>query len=477
MQFYIEVLDEKGYGLARPHEGAGTAGESLSELSKAQVPFHSVQTRGGGKRVRIPFTLPGEVVYAEPTLRREKGIRIYRATDVVTAHVSRVPARCPHFGRCGGCQLQHMSYAEEMRYKTALVRQATIQAGFSEKLVQDVLGMPEPWTYRNKMEFTFAPDGALGLHRLGDFRSVEPLTTCAIAQPEMVRAMQIVAEWAQDFSLPGYDKKTHTGVLRHVMVRKSARGELLLALFATHAPQSDTGQLRPEAQALLERLEAQGGVRTLIWYVYRGLADRVGFDERYVLKGDAFIEDELLGFTYRLQPETFFQTNALQAERLLREALRLADVRPFMRVIDLFSGVGTFTLPLARQAEMAYGIEIVPHSVEEARHNAERNGVTNALFFAGDVRRSFDAVLEVSGRTPDVIVLDPPRSGAGGKVMRRIGRTGVPRVVYVSCQPKTWAEDLKELKAFGYVLKHVQPVDMFPKTPHVELVSLLEKEA
>lgn len=464
MQFYIEAFDEKGYGLAYPYEH--------EQAIRAQQ--HTLQHL---KPVRIPFTLPGEVVNAEATRRREKGLQVYRQTDILRPHTARVQARCPHFGSCGGCMLQHMSYAEELRYKRVRVQQAVMRAGFSENLVEDVLGMKDPWMYRNKMEFTFAPDGTLGLNRMGDFRTVEPLSTCYIAQPEIVHVMKTVAQWAKAFGLSGYDKQQHTGFLRHIMVRKSVRGDLLLALFATEAPLFSTGIRRPDVQALLQQLEALEDLKTVVWYVFVGRADRVGFDERYILKGEAFIEDELLGFRYRLQPETFFQTNAMQAERLLQVALAYADVRPSMQVIDLFSGVGTFTLPLARQAEMAYGIEIVQRSVEEAVRNAERNNVHNVRFFAGDVRRSLDAVLAASGRSPDRIVLDPPRSGAGGKVMRKIGRSGVPRVVYVSCQPETWAEDLKELKAFGYVLKRVQPIDMFPQTPHVELVSLLEKEA
>ena len=362
MPFYIEALDEKGYGLAYPYSDEHDRDE---HAQGAQV--HRLQEGAAHrpKPVRIPFTLPGEVVNALATRRREKGRAVYRLTDVLRPHSERVAAPCPHFGSCGGCMLQHMAYAEEMRYKRKRVQQATMRAGFSEDLVEDVLGMNDPWMYRNKMEFTFAPDGALGLNRLGDFRTVEPLSTCLIAQAEIVSVMKTVAQWAKAFKLSGYDKEQHTGFLRHIMVRKSARGALLLALFATEAPLLQTGVLRPDVQALLQQLAAHEGLTTVVWYVFRGRADRVGFDQRYILKGEAYIEDELLGLTYRLQPETFFQTNALQAERLLQVALEYADVRASMQVIDLFSGVGTFTLPLAQQGEMAYGIEIVPRSVEK----------------------------------------------------------------------------------------------------------------
>lgn len=451
----IERLDRRGFGQAE------------------------VERRGRLRPVAVPYTLPGETVRAVLTDWRLKGHRIAAVRTVLERHPARIDPRCPHFGTCGGCTWQHVDYAAQVAFKTERVRDLLEAHGLPTDVVRPAIGMDEPWHYRNKMEFTFAPDGALGLNRLGHYDRPVPLDVCYIAHPHMFRMAAETAAWAREHGLPGYDKRRHEGLLRYLMVRRArSDGAVLVALFAARPP--DDPALQAAARDWVARLQAaadDAGFRLagLYWVAYGGLSDAVGYDDVRLLAGEGFLVDTLGGMRYRLLPQTFFQTNPVQAEALLEAALALAEPEPDMRAIDLFSGVGTFTLPLARKVSAAVGVELVPESVEAAWENARENAVPNVTFLADDVRRGLDRAVEHLGGRVDLLFLDPPRSGAGGKVMRKIGRLGPPVVIYVSCNPETFAPDVRELSAFGYRLVAVQPVDMFPQTAHVELVARLER--
>ena len=447
--------------------------ERLDERGSGQAVVWRENEQGNKKKLKltVPYTLPGEkvtVTVAQPQRRRWTT----KADEIIEKHPERVTPLCPHFERCGGCVWQHWSYDGQLREKTVRVKRLLEAAGFDGSVVEETIGMEEPWYYRNKMEFTFAPDGSLGLHEQGNFRKIIPLETCYLMSDVMEKAVLEVADWAKSQQLPGYDKEKHEGLLRHVMVRHAtATGEVMLAIFATEEPDHVPG-----IEALKQRIENHcPEVKSFIWNVNRQLSDRTDADKTYVLAGRDFIYDELLGYRYRLWFDTFFQTNPVQATILVEKALELAQPKETEKMIDLFCGVGTFSLPFAARVKELAGIEIVETSIQSAKRNARDNGIDNTYFLAKDARRGMDDVLEHFG-TPDLLLLDPPRSGAGGKVMRRIGRTQASRIVYVSCNPATFASDIKELVPFGYQLKTVQPVDLFPQTFHVELVALLERE-
>lgn len=421
-------------------------------------------------RLTIPQTLPGEkvrVIVDQPEKRRRKAL----AEEIIEAHQERVAPQCMHFELCGGCVWQHWDYTGQLKQKTAHVKQAIEAQGFDPTLVQDTIGMEDPWRYRNKMEFTFAKDGSLGLHEAGNFRKIISLETCLIAGKEMVEAAMEVANWTKEYQLKGYDKDTHEGLLRHLMVRQSfANGEMMLALFATESP---TGHLESAVNDLIQRVgEKFPQVKSLLWLENTDWADRTQSEKTHVLAGRDFIYDEMAGYRYRLWFDTFFQTNPTQAQKLVELALEMGQPKKSEKMIDLFCGVGTFSLPFASQVEKLAGIEIVETSIESAKRNAQDNGISNTYFLAKDARKGIDEVLESFGH-PELLMLDPPRSGAGGKVMRRIGRSKPERIVYVSCNPDTFATDISELVPFGYTLKMVQPVDLFPHTVHVECVALL----
>jgi 23S rRNA (uracil1939-C5)-methyltransferase len=450
--------------------------DNLDEKGSGQA-VQWLENELGNKRklkLTIPQTLPGEkvrVIVDQPDRRRRKAM----PEEILEANPERTTAPCPHFERCGGCVWQHWDYSGQLRQKTLHVKEAIEAQGFNPDLVQETIGMDEPWQYRNKMEFTFAPDGSLGLHEQGNFRKIISLESCLIAGKEMVEAAMEVAAWVRDHQLTGYNKDLHEGLLRHLMVRQSfATGEIMLALFATEGP---VAHLEDAAANLAKRIEQKfPQVKSLLWLENTDWADRTQSEKSHVLAGRDFIYDEMDGYRFRLWFDTFFQTNPTQAQKLVDLAIEMGEPKKTEKMIDLFCGVGTFSLPFASRVEKLAGIEIVESSIESAKRNALDNGLTNTYFLARDARNGIDEVLESFGH-PELLVLDPPRSGAGGKVMRKIGRSKPERIVYISCNPDTFATDIKELEPFGYELKIVQPVDLFPHTVHVECVAqLLLKE-
>lgn len=454
-----------------------------------QVEIKNMDQRGSGRavhwrenelgnmkklRLTIPQTLPGETV--EVTVDRPDRKRWWTMPKaILNTSSERVDPPCPHFEKCGGCVWQHWDYNAQLNYKTESVKKALDASSINPELVEPALGMDEPWHYRNKMEFTFSIEGDMGLHEQGNFRGIIPLETCLIAGVPMVDASMIVSAWAKEYELPGYNKDDHTGLLRHLMVRQSfATGEIMLGLFATDSPD---GELYDAVTELKQRItDGAPQVVSFMWFENTDWADRAQSEKSHILSGRDYIHDELAGYKFRLWYDTFFQTNPVQAEVLVEQALKLGNPGPDEKMIDLFCGVGTFSLPFAQRVKALAGIEIVESSIESAKRNASDNEILNTTFLAKDARTGIDQMLEEFGH-PELLMLDPPRSGAGGKVMRRIGRAKPERIVYVSCNPESFAVDVQELMPFGYELQEVQPVDMFPHTFHVELVAVLHKSA
>jgi 23S rRNA (uracil1939-C5)-methyltransferase len=446
--------------------------KNVDEKGAGQAVVWRENELGNKKKLKltIPQTLPGEkvkVTVDQPHRRHRKAM----PEEILAAHAERIGPACPHFEKCGGCVWQHWDYNGQLQQKTNHVKRVIEEQGFDPSLVKDTIGMDEPWRYRNKMEFTFAADGSLGLHEQGNFRKIISLETCLIAGKEMVEAALEIANWVQEHALKGYNKDAHEGLLRHLMVRQSfATGEMMLALFATEAPD---GSLKDAVDTVVARItEKFPQVKSFMWLENTDWADRTQSEKSHTLAGRDFIYDEMDGYRFRVWFDTFFQTNPTQAQKLVDLAVEMAEPKKSENMIDLFCGVGTFSLPFASRVGKLVGIEIVESSIESAKRNAGDNGIDNTTFLAQDARTGLAQVLEKFGR-PELLLLDPPRSGAGGKVMRRIGRSQPERIVYVSCNPDTFATDIKQLEPFGYTLKVVQPVDLFPHTVHVECCALL----
>ena len=273
--------------------------------------------------------------------------------------------------------------------------------------------------------------------------------------------------------LEGYDKEKQSGMLRNLMIRTSfTTKELMIVLYATDAPTNHQAAAADLSKRLTDNFS---NLVSLQWIEHAAAVERIQADKIHILHGRDYINDKLNGFNYRIWPDTFFQATPVQAEKLVELAMDMAKVDENMRVLDLFCGVGTFSLPLAKQSKALAGIEIVENSIQSAILNAKDNNIDNTYFMTSDARSGLLKLKEEWG-LPDLLLLDPPRSGAGGKVMRSIGRFGTDKIIYVSCSPKSLAEDLVWLRQFNYELVSVQPVDQFPHTTHVETVVLLSQQ-
>ena len=425
--------------------------------------------RVNGFVVFVPDTAPGDRVRAR-LWRVKPGYAEADLIGVESPSEQRTAPPCPHFGPCGGCVWQHLDYAAQVSAKEAIVRESLAHlAGLRDVEVRPIVPMHPPWYYRNKMEFAFHPDSVLGLHQRGAFDRVVAVNACMLQSSATNEILGIVREWARASGLSRYEPRGKTGLLRQVVVREGkGTGEIMVGLITTAAEV-------PGTRDLADRLtQALPQIRSVLHGVNPGASDGLPLRGLSVVSGRPYILEEVCGLRFRIGLETFFQTNTVQAARLVEVVEALAELQGGELIFDLYCGVGTFSLPLARRGRLVYGAEIVASAVETARENAALNGIANAEFAVGDVRRILPEVLGRAG-PPDLLVLDPPRSGAGSRVMRKVAAAGAPRIVYVSCNPTTLAPDLVDLTQAGYAVRTVQPLDLFPHTYHVECVVLAER--
>jgi 23S rRNA (uracil1939-C5)-methyltransferase len=419
--------------------------------------------------VFVRGALPGDLVRARAT-KVKRGFAEATRTELLERGPDRVEAPCRHFGVCGGCRFQDYAYERQIAAKEDQVRDALVRLGrFPDPPVEPIVPAESRYHYRNKLEYSFAPgeEGpVLGFHRAGRWDEVIDVEECLLTTDLGNAIREVVKRWAREEGLEPYDQETGTGYLRHLVVREGRNTNQALVCLVT-AP----GE-RFDADFLVETLTAFPEVRSIHWAVNDRPAEVTNLPTR-LLWGEEWIEEELCGLRFRIRPNAFLQTNTAMAERLYRLARDGAKLTGGETVYDLYCGTGTIGLSLAASAESVWGVEISEESVACAIENAAVNGIANARFFAGNVGQSLEELRERAG-PPDVVVVDPPRAGLAGKVLRRTGELGAPRIVYVSCNPTTLASDLAVLRdELGYVLERCTPVDMFPHTPHIESVSTL----
>jgi len=415
--------------------------------------------------------LPGDRVRAVVT-KVKKSHAEALAVEVLEAGPQRVEAPCPHFGACGGCRFQDFAYEAQLEAKQAqIVDSLTRLGGIAEPPVGQIVPSTSIYGYRNKLEYSFSQteDGpALGFHAAGRWDQVLAIDVCLLTSDTGNLIRDTVQAWARDEGLMAYDQKDEKGYLRHLVVREGRNtGQALVQLVTAEGEHFD-------CDYLIETLRKIPEVKSIHWAVNDTPAEVTNLPS-LLLWGEEAIEEELLGLRFRVRPNAFLQTNTEMAEVLYRLAIEAAGLTGAETVYDLYCGTGTMGLAMAAHALSVWGVEISEESVACALENAELNGISNAAFFAGNVGQSLE---ELRGRAgePDVVVVDPPRAGLAGKALKRVGETGAPRLVYVSCNPTTLASDLKVLIGeYGYTLQQVTPVDMFPHTPHVESVSLLTR--
>jgi 23S rRNA (uracil1939-C5)-methyltransferase len=365
-----------------------------------------------------------------------------------------------------------LAYEVQLEQKHAQVRDALVRiARIAEPPLDAIVPADAVFHYRNKLEYSFTQteEGpALGFHKAGRWDEVLEIDRCWLTTDLGNAIRHAVRDWAREERLEAYDQKTHAGYLRHLVVREGRNTGQVLVVLVTAAGE------RFERDQLVEVLRRFPEVRSIHWAVNDSPAEVTNLPSQ-LLWGDDAIEEEILGLRFRIRPNAFLQTNTSMAERLYELAIEYAGLSGGETVYDLYCGTGTIGLAMARSALTVWGVDISEESIACALENAELNGISNAAFFAGNVGQALEELRDRAG-DPDVVVVDPPRAGLAGKALRRLGQIGAPRIVYVSCNPTTLAGDVKTLsEVFEYELVRTRPVDMFPHTPHVESVSLLEK--
>jgi 23S rRNA (uracil1939-C5)-methyltransferase len=427
--------------------------------------------RLNGYVVFVRRGLPGDRVRARVTKVKRNHAEAL-AVELVAPGPHRVEAPCAHFPACGGCRFQDLAYDAQLEQKQRQVDDSLRRlGGVREPPLEEIVPAESIFHYRNKLEYSFTqtPSGpALGFHRAGRWDEVLEVERCWLTSGLGNSIRGVVRDWAREERLEPYSQADGTGYLRHLVVREGVNTGQALVLLVT-AP----GE-RFERDRLVEVLRGLPEVRSIHWAVNDSPAEVTNLPSE-LLWGEDAIEERLLGLTFRVRPTAFLQTNTRMAERLYALAIELAGLTGGETVYDLYCGIGTIGLAMASHALTVWGVEVEEESVACALENADLNGIANAAFFAGEVGRSLEELRDRAGE-PDVIVVDPPRAGLAGKALKRVGETGAPRLVYVSCNPTTLAGDAKRLREeHGYELVRARPVDMFPHTPHVETVALLER--
>jgi 23S rRNA (uracil1939-C5)-methyltransferase len=417
----------------------------------------------GGYVVFVEGAIPGDRVRARIS-KRKRSYAQARAVEILEPGPDRIAPRADH----PGMPWQVLSYERQLEVKQQQVDEALRRIGRLENFeLEPIVPAAEQWRYRNKLEYSFGSDerGRLvcGFHAPGSWRRIEPVDDCLLASEAGNDARRSVVEWCRASGLAAYDRDTGGGLLRNLVIREGRRtGKLQVRLV--------TGPGTLDSEALVASVACDGLLLTRTDAV--GETTTGGRTE--LLAGSPYLEERIGGLELGISAEAFFQTNTEMAERLYAEVSRAAELRGWERVFDLFCGIGSIALLLAPRAGLVHGLELSAEAVADARRNARRNEIENASFHAGDVRLVLRELLEQAGR-PDLVVVDPPRAGLSAKVVRRVVEAGPRRIVYVSCNPTTLAPNAAQLAEAGYALRRVTPVDLFPHTPHIECVAVLER--
>jgi len=428
-----------------------------------------------GKVTFVNGGLPGERVAAKITKTKKRYNQAF-LLRVLKPSPERIDAVCAHYDICGGCTWQDLDYRRQLHYKRNQVIASLEHIGrFDGDIVDDIHPAPDIFFYRNKMEFSFhvsdeSPRGfVLGLHERGRFDRIFDVEQCRLQSDFSNRLIALVRDNVAELNIPVYDLIHHTGFLRFLVVREGKNTGQKMAYLVTAE-----GDFPGKTQLASAIVEAFPELTTLVWIVNPTVTNIARGEVREILHGPGYIEEDVLGYRFRVNPGSFFQTNSRQTETLYRIAIELAEIEPQHTILDLYCGAGTIGLCTAKNAGHVVGIEIEPEAVEAADINARINSIDNAGFFAGEVRTVMRSD-ELKSRSFDRVFVDPPRAGMHPKALKRLVELGAPRIVHISCNPATFARDAGELAQAGYSLETVIPVDMFPHTTHIELVSRFQK--
>lgn len=419
----------------------------------------------------VPNALPGEEAIVK-VVKANKNFGFGKMLELKTKSPERVEASC-HI-HCGGCQLQHMSYKLQLEMKQNQVKNVMKKIAHLDHVpVHPIIGMDNPFHYRNKVQIPVGEkNGELiaGFYQKRSHRILENTETCSIQDETINEMVKATREIANRIGIKAYNEENHSGELRHIMVRTGFATNEAMVVLVTRSNKLPGKELI--IQELTERFPQ---IKSIVQNINTQRTSVILGEKTKVLWGEEYIYDKIGDITFAISAKSFFQVNPVQTKALYDKALEYAKIGKDDTVIDAYCGIGTISLFLAQKAKKVYGIEVVPEAINDAKNNAKLNGITNAEFSVGEAEKVMPDWKE-KGINPDVIVVDPPRKGCDVDFLQAMLDMQPKRIVYVSCNPSTLARDLRILEDGGYETKEVQPVDMFPQTPHVEAVTWLEKK-
>lgn len=435
--------------------GMGSEGEGVGRIE--------------GFTVFVPLAIEGESIRAR-IVKVNKNFAFGRLEEILKPSSERTEPECSIYKRCGGCQLQHMSYEGQLRFKRQKVEDSIKRIGGLKDIhVFDVIGMDSPYRYRNKVQLPIGlreGKAVIGFYAQRTHEIIN-VDACLIQNEEADAAAEIVRNFIDEHHIEVYSETEDKGSLRHLMIRKSFRTGDVMAVIV-----SNTDSF-PFMDELTEKLRSGiKGVKSIILNVNKGRTNAVLGKKCITLWGDDHLTDYIGDFRFSISPLAFFQVNPVQTEILYKKALEYANLTGEETVFDAYCGTGTISLFLAQKAKKVYGVEIIPEAIDNAKKNAEHNSITNAEFITGESEKVIPELIK-KGIHAEVVVVDPPRKGCDRTLLEAIAQMQPSRIVYVSCDPATLARDLGILDTLGYKTQQVQPVDMFPETGHVECVTML----
>jgi len=452
-----------------------------NQLIQTKITDMGTEGEGIGKIDGFTFFIKdaiiGDVVEAK-VMKAKKNYAYARLEKVVTPSSFRVKPKCQFARNCGGCQIQAMDYAQQLAFKNRKVKNNMLRiGGFSEDLLDSIMeepvGMEEPFYYRNKAQFPFGYDkegNVITGFYAGRTHSIIANTDCALGVKENQEILEIILEFMKYEGISAYNEETGEGLLRHVLIRKGfSTGQIMVCLVIN-------GVRIPSVELLIEKLIAVDGMTSISLSINRERTNVIMGTDIRLLWGKERIEDTIGDLTFTISPLSFFQVNPVQTERIYKQALEYAGLQGEETVWDLYCGIGTISLFLAQKAKQVYGVEIIPAAIEDAKENAVRNGLTNAEFFVGKAEEVLPQKYENEGIYADVIVVDPPRKGCDEQCLFTMVQMKPKRIVYVSCDSATLARDAKYLCENGYELKKVRAFDNFPQSVHVETVCVMTRK-
>lgn len=415
----------------------------------------------------------GDTVEAK-IMKMKKSYGYARLMKVLEPSEVRSSPRCAYARQCGGCQLQAMDYEAQLDFKAKKVWNNLIRiGGFTDIPKPEIIGMDDPWRYRNKAQFPFGTDKdgnvVTGFYAART-HNIIPCTECWLGVEENRMILEKIVSHMKKYRIPAYDEKTGKGVLRHVLIRKGfTTGEIMVCLILN-------GRKMKELDVLIRSLREVPGMTSITINVNTKNTNVIMGTEMLPVWGQDYITDYIGNIQYRISPLSFYQVNPVQTKKLYETALEFADLKGDETVWDLYCGIGTISLFFAQKAGKVYGVEIVPEAIKDAKQNARLNGYANTEFFVGKAEEVLPEKYEKEGIYADVIVVDPPRKGCDMAALETMVKMQPKKIVYVSCDSATLARDLRYLCGEGYEVRRVKACDMFPGTVHVECVVLIQKK-